>query len=207
MSLGRGPKYRFARRVSQSLLGLEKERKILAKRKNPPGQAAASGGRRRKVSDFGVQLVEKQKLRYMYNISEKQLSRTVAEAKRKFGETGENLMRFLELRLDNAVFKMGFAPTIWAARQLVSHGHIQVNGSGVNVPSYQLRPGDELSVREKSRNMTVIRESLSRNKGREAVSYFIVDEDALTARVDHLPAMGEIHVPVNVQLVIEYYAR
>ena len=152
-----GPKSKIARRFGEAIYGADK---VLEKRNFPPGQHGLMR-KRKKVSEYGEQLSEKQKAKYTYGLLEKQFARTYEAASRMGGITGENLLKLLECRLDNVVYRLGIAPTRAAARQLVSHRHICVNGNVVNIPSYSLRVGDVVSVREKSKSLEVIAESLS----------------------------------------------
>jgi small subunit ribosomal protein S4 len=151
-----GPKSKIARRFGEAIYGADK---VLEKRNFPPGQHGLAR-KRKKNSEYGEQLTEKQKAKYTYGILEKQFARTYEAAARMGGITGENLLKLLECRLDNVVYRLGIAPTRAAARQLVSHRHICVNGNVVNIPSYSLRIGDVVSVREKSKTLEVITESL-----------------------------------------------
>jgi small subunit ribosomal protein S4 len=174
------------------------------RRPSPPGQ---HGVRRRKVGDFGLQLREKQKVRRVYSVMERQFRNYFVEAESRPGVTGENLLRFLELRLDNVVFRMGLATSRAQARQLVSHGHVAVNGRATNVPSFQLKPGDRVDVREthKAREpFKVARESL---KSHQAPDWLSVDATALAATVSTLPRRDQMPLDLNEQLVVEYYSR
>ena len=157
-----GPKSKIARKFGEAIFGTDKS---LEKKNYPPGQHGLMR-KRKKVSEYGTQLLEKQKAKAIYGIQEKQFRRTFEEAARVGGITGENLLRILECRLDNVVYRLGIAPTRAAARQLVSHRHITVNGAVVNIPSYQLRSGDVVGVREKSKSLEVIQESLSGGRSR-----------------------------------------
>ncbi|TXK92160.1 30S ribosomal protein S4, partial [Parageobacillus sp. SY1] len=153
-----GPTWKISRRLGISLSGTGKE---LQKRPYPPGQHGPS--QRRKLSEYGLQLQEKQKLRHMYGVNERQFRKTFEEAGKMPGKHGENFMILLESRLDNLVYRLGFARTRRQARQLVTHGHILVDGNRVNIPSYRVKPGQTISVREKSRNLQVIKEALELN--------------------------------------------
>ena len=152
-----GPKSKIARKFGEAIYGADK---VLEKRNYPPGQHGLAR-KRKKVSEYGTQLSEKQKAKYTYGLLEKQFSRTYEQAARMGGITGENLLKLLECRLDNVVYRLGIAPTRAAARQLVSHCHICVNGNVVNIPSYSLKVGDIVSVREKSKSLEVIVGSLA----------------------------------------------
>ena len=196
-----GPKVRRARRVGIALT--PKAAKIMERKKGGPGEPRFRS-RRRQLSDYGRQLLEKQRLRYQYNIPEKQLRNTFEKAMSKHGNTGEILIRMLESRLDACVLRSGLARTIYAARQYVTHEHFQVNGIKVKSPGYQLKPGDILQVKEKSRKLACFREALSR-----AVPpvYLEVSEDELKARLVSLPRREEIPVECDIGQVVEFYSR
>lgn len=198
-------KYKISRRLGVNLWGRAKD--PVNKREYGPGQHGA--GRRRKTSDYGLQLKAKQKLKGYYgNITEKQFRRTYAEASRRRGDTSENLIGLLESRLDAFVYRMGVVPTVFSARQFVNHGHIQVNGKRVNIASYRLQPGDEVSVRERSREIPIVLEAIQ-NPERTAPDYMDFDEKKLTAKYTRVPQLAEVPYPVMMEpnLVIEYYSR
>lgn len=202
MARNTGPKHRMCRRVGQPLCGSPKCPAL--KRPHPPGQ---HGNRpRRRVSEYGRQLLEKQKLKFLYGVQERQLRRYLDLARKARGRTGERLLQILECRLDNVVYRLGFAPTLPAARQLVNHGHIQVNGRKVDVPSMILQVGDEVAVREKSRNLDMVVQSLEA-RGGSVPPYLSLDAEARRGQLVRLPAKEEIPVPVDDNLVIEFYAR
>ncbi len=174
------------------------------RRPTPPGQ---HGVRRRKVGEFGLQLREKQKVRKTYGVLERQFRNYFIDADSRPGVTGENLLRNLELRLDNVVYRMGFAPSRPAARQLVGHGHFAVNGRRTNVPSYQLRPGDRIEVRDSHRArepFKLVKETLKSHQSPEWVS---VDAATLGGQVVDLPRRDQMPLDLNEQLVVEYYSR
>jgi small subunit ribosomal protein S4 len=174
------------------------------RRPSPPGQ---HGVRRRKVGDFGLQLREKQKVRKTYGVLERQFRNYFLEASTHTGVTGETLLRFLELRLDNVVYRMGFAPSRPAARQLVGHGHLSVNGRPTNVPSYQLKPGDRIEVRESRKNrepFKVLRETLKSHQAPEWVS---VDATKIAGTIADVPRRDQMPLDLNEQLVVEFYSR
>jgi small subunit ribosomal protein S4 len=174
------------------------------RRPSPPGQ---HGVRRRKVGDFGLQLREKQKVRKTYGVLERQFRNYFLEASTHTGVTGETLLRFLEQRLDNVVYRMGFAPSRRAARQLVGHGHFAVNGRPTNVPSYQLKPGDQIEVRETRRSrepFKVVRETL---KSHQAPEWVTVDAAKLAGTVADVPRRDQMPLDLNEQLVVEFYSR
>ena len=173
------------------------------KRPYPPGQTGP--GRRQRLSEYGRRLLEKQKLRFTYGVLERQFRRYFQRAQRSRGNTGERLLQLLETRLDNLVYRLGFAPTIWAARQLVVHGHIQVNGRKVDRPSYQVRPGDVIAVREKSRSIPLIQESLQ--NAQRVPDYLSVEPEKFQGTLLRAPAREEIPVDVEESLIVEFYSR
>lgn len=196
-----GPKHAMCRRVGRPLCGSPKCPAL--KRPYPPGQHGP--GRRQKLSEYGRRLLEKQKLRFMYGVLERQFRRYFERAQRARGNTGERLLQLLETRLDNLVYRLGFAPTIWAARQLVVHGHIQVNGRKVDRPSYQVRPGDVIAVREKSRRIPMIQESLE--NAQRVPDYLSVEPEKFQGTLLRVPARDEIPVDVEESLIVEFYSR
>lgn len=199
MSRYTGPTWRISRRLGFSLSETGKE---LRKRPFPPGQ---HGQGRRKLSNYGMQLQEKQKLRFLYGLGERQFRNLFREAAKMPGITGENFMILLESRLDNLVFRLGFARSRAGARQLVTHGHITVNGEKVDIPSYRLSVGDTIGLREKSRNLTVVEESLAvRPNVPEYLSY---DEDSRTGQYIRLPRREELNPDINEAEVVEFYSR
>ncbi len=197
-------KYKSNRRFGQNLWGRPKS--PVNKRQYGPGQ---HGQRRKgKTSDFGLQLVAKQKLRLYYgNITEKQFRKTSEEAARRTGNTAENLIGLLETRLDAVVYRAKFVPTVFAARQFVNHGHVKVNGRRVTVPSFQCKVGDVIEVREKARSMAIVLEALQ-SQERDQPDYVEVDTKAMTARLSRVPTLSDVPYPVQMEpnLVVEYYA-
>jgi small subunit ribosomal protein S4 len=173
----------------------------MEKRPAPPGQ---HGARRRSRSDFGQQLLEKQRLKFQYNVSERQLRKYFLIARSSKGSTGEQLLQLLESRLDNMVYRAGFAPTIYAARQLVSHGHIEVNGRKVNIPSQLVSLTDTIAIREKSKALLIIKEALSRTV---RPTYVETDAEKLTAKRIREPESHEIPVSCNIQAVVEFFSK
>ncbi|MBD3367071.1 MAG: 30S ribosomal protein S4 [Candidatus Eisenbacteria bacterium] len=171
------------------------------------GPGEQSKRRRRKVTEYGLQLKEKQKAKELYGVLERQFKRYYKEADRQGGVTGENLMRLLERRLDNIVYRLGFAWSRSAAREFVSHGHIQVNGKKVDIPSYLVRPGDEVSVREKSQSLDEIRAALDARSGVGTVEWLELDPKRFMGRVLELPSRDQIPSPVNDQLIVNFYSR
>lgn len=198
----RGPRLKIMRRLGINLSGLS--RKSTQKRPYPPGQGAQN--RRTKFSEYKKKLFEKQKLRYNYGVSEKQLRRFMVEAKKSHEPTGTVLLRLLELRLDNIVFRLGLAPTIPAARQLVGHGHINVNGHRVDIASYRVKPGDIISVHEKSREMEAIKTSVE-NPSLRLAEYLSLDVTNMSGKMEAYPVRDDITLEVDEQLVVEYYAQ
>jgi small subunit ribosomal protein S4 len=174
------------------------------RRPTPPGQ---HGVRRRKVSEFGVQLREKQKMRRIYSVHERQFKNYFDAAESRPGVTGENLLRLLETRLDNVVFRMGFASSRAQARQLVSHGHFAVNGRGTTVPSYHVSEGDKVAVREGSRKSDYFKNTKDALRGAQRPDWLSVDVDGLSGDVTALPRRDQMPVELNEQLVVEFYSR
>ncbi len=181
-----------------------KDKCAIERRNVPPGQ---HGARRRKVQNYGLQLREKQKLRRVYGLLEGQFHRTFVEAARRRGVTGDNLLQLLELRLDNVVYSLGFATSRNQARQLVRHGHIRVNGRKVDIPSFRVKPGMEVSVREKSRKNQQIREAMEFALGRGIPAWLELDMDNFTGKVVELPTREDIRIPIQEQLIVELYSR
>jgi len=197
-----GPKSRISRKFGEPIYGPDK---VLDKKNYPPG-VHGQARRRRKVSEYGVQLKEKQKAKYIYGVLERQFRKIFDKASRSKGITGEVLLKLLESRLDNVVFRMGVAPTRSAARQLVTHKHITVNGQICNIPSYTLRPGDVVGVREKSKSLEVITESLgSRRFSRSA--WLEWNNELLSGKFLNVPERDEIPENIKEQLIVELYSK
>ncbi len=197
-----GPTTRINRRFGQAIFPPNKS---FERRPHPPGQ---HGPRlRRKLSDYAIGLNEKQKLRYMYGLTEKQFRLTFERAKRKRGVTGEIFLQMLETRLDNVVYLMGLARTRAAARQFVNHGHIAINGRKVDIASYQVEPGDEIVVRGRSSSRQVATRNLEDNQFRTPPAWLVLDADQLKGTVARLPEGEELESGVNIQLVVEFYSR
>ena len=195
-----GPVYKKSRRLGFSILENGKE---LAKRPYAPG--AHGNDKRRKSSEYGVQLAEKQKIRLMYGLNEKQFHKLFDKAQNMKGTAGHNLLFLLESRLDNLVYRMGMAKTRRAARQVVNHGHILVNGKKVNIPSYIVKPGDVISVKENSLEHPAIKEAVETCLSRPAFVEF--DPKKMTGKYLRLPDRGELNQEVNETLIVEYYNR
>jgi len=176
----------------------------IERRPSPPGQ---HGVRRRKVSDYGVQLREKQKVRRVYNVLERQFHGYFEQAEQRPGVTGENLLRLLETRLDNVVFRMGFATSRAQARQFVGHRHFAVNGRATTIPSYQVRPGDRVEVREGSRSQRPFKEARETLRGAQVPDWLTVEPDKLAGTVTGEPRRDQMPLELNEQLVVEYYSR
>ena len=199
-------KYKIDRRLGCNLWGRPKS--PFNQRNSRPGQHGAMG-QRRKLSDYGTQLFAKQKLRFYYgDITEKQFRKIYDKASRIKGDTSEILIELLERRLDAIVYRMKFVPTIFAARQLVNHGHIKVNGKRVNIPSYTVKDGDEISIKEQSKQINLIQEAIV-SQEREIPEYLEVDTKDLKGRFLRAPLMHDVPYPVTMEpnLVIEYYSR
>ena len=202
MSRYTGPRVKKMRALGVNLPGLS--RKALDRRPYPPGQHGQN--RRRKKSDYGRQLTEKQKLRLNYGLTERQFRRLVTDARASKTATGDKLIELLERRLDNVVFRAGFAPTIPAARQLINHGHILVNGQRVSIASYRVRTGDVIAPRDKSMNLQIIRESLE-DISLTRPDWLDYNGTNLTAVVRSLPEPDSVPFEIEVQLVVEYYSK
>jgi len=198
-----GPRDRISRRFGVPLFG---PTKALERRAYPPGVHGARG-MRRKQSDYAIMLAEKQKLRMQYGLLEKQFRKTFAEAKRRGGVTGVVLLQLLELRLDNVVYRAGFANTRAAARQFVGHRHILVNGKRVNISSFRTRPGDVISVHSSPKSQQVANRFLDATQGSPTPEWVTVDKDKLCVTVNRVPERDEMEPHVNEQLVVEYYSR
>ena len=203
MSRFTGPRLKVMRALGVDLPGLS--RKSKEARPNPPGQHGARAIRRKK-SDFGVQLIEKQKLRFNYGLTERQLRRLMVDARKGKEPTGDTLLQLLERRLDNVVFRAGFAPTIVAARQLVTHGHLQLNGKTATIPSMRLRANDEVSMKSGRAELAVVAESL-KEPALMRPEWLAWDEQQKKAKIAHLPGAHDVPFPVDVQQVVEYYAN
>lgn len=195
-----GPKTRIARKFKEPIYGPDK---YFEKKNYPPGQHGASK-KRKKVSEYGVQLLEKQKMKYTYGILEKQFAKIFSVASRKKGITGENLLQLLEARLDNVVYRLGISPSRDGARQLVSHKHIVVNGEVVNVPSFVLRPGDVVSVRERSKSLEIVSNSLS---SRMSFPWLEWNGEKMSAVFVNYPERDLIPENFKEQLIVELYSK
>jgi small subunit ribosomal protein S4 len=205
MSTRHQSKFKINRRLGVNLWGRQKS-PLNRNRDYGPGQ---HGQRRKKPSDYGVQLMAKQKLKGYYgNIGERQFRRFYEEAARRKGDTGENMIELLERRLDAVVYRMKFAPTVFSARQLVNHGHVRVNGKRVTIPSYQVKDEDSIELKEKSKQMALILESV-KSAERDVPDYVEVDHDKMKGRFVRAPKLADVPYPVPMEpnLVVEFYSR
>ncbi len=200
MSRYTGPSYKKARRVGFSISETGKE---LARRPYRPGQHG--NDRKGKLSDYGTQLKEKQKVRFMYGVNERQFRKTFDEAAKMKGIHGTNFLRLLESRLDNLVYRIGFANTRRGARQLVNHGHVTVNGKKVDIPSYRCKPGDVISLKEDDKNLKVVLEALE--KVNKRVEFITFDEGKKEATYVRMPERNELNADINESLIVEFYNK
>ncbi len=198
-----GPKTKKARAFGEAIFGFDK---AFEKRKYPPG-SHGNNRRRRQKSDYALQLMEKQKAKYLYGVLERQFRNLFEKASRKKGVTGEVLLRFLEARLDNTVFRLGIAPTRRAARQFVTHKHITVNGVVTNIPSCQLKPGDIIGVRGKSQGMSAIRDSISAKSDVRKYPWLEFNPDKMQGVFVDYPEREHIPEKINEQLIVELYSK
>lgn len=201
MARYRGPKDKKARRFGEPIFGPSK---TLQKKNYPPGMHGK--GRRRKQSEYAIQLMEKQKAKYTYGVLEKQFANLFKKASRKEGITGEVLLQLLEGRLDNIVFRLGIGPSRRAARQLVLHKHVTVNGDIVNIPSYAVKPGDVIAVRERSKSLEAITNSLAASASKR-YPWLEWDSNELSGKLIALPVRDEIPENINEQLIVELYSK
>jgi small subunit ribosomal protein S4 len=200
-----GPRARVSRRLGTNIFGTKGETVALDKRPYPPGEHGRTR-RRGNVSEYLLQMQEKQKARFTYGLSEKQFRNLYEEANRREGVTGENMLRFLELRLDNVVYRAGWAATRPQARQFVGHGHVSFNGKRVDIPSYRVRKGDVVTLREKAKKMVVVewnRDVLDRTPP----AWLESGDEGLSVTVRELPVRAQIDVPVREQLIVELYSK
>ena len=196
-----GPKSKIARKFGDPIFGADK---VLSKKNYPPGQHG--NNRRRKTSEYGLQFRDKQKAKYTYGVLEKQFRHLFHRAQRAKGVTGELLIQFLEARLDNVVFRLGIAPTRSAARQLVSHRHITVDGSVVNIPSYSVKPGQVIGVREHSKSLEVIADALT-GFNHSKYPWMEWDQSSLSGKLLHMPDRTDIPENIKEQLIVELYSK
>lgn len=199
MSRFTGSSWKVSRRLNYSISETGKE---LVKRKYAPGQ---HGAKRKKLSEYAVQQAEKQKVRFTYGVSEKQFRKTFNEASKIEGKTGVNFLKLLEVRLDNLVYRLGFASTRAQARQLVNHGHVLVNGKKVDIPSYRVQVGSTIQMKESSKNLVVVKAALEAKVSR--AEYLSYDENAMVGTLVRVPERDEFLPEINEQLIVEFYNR
>ena len=205
MAKSNKPKGKLVRKFGENIFGNPKYDRLLNRKPYSPGQHGQS--RRSKLSNYGIQLQEKQKIKFMYGLLEKQFRLTFERAEKMKGETGTNMLQILESRLDNVVYRLGFAPSRPAARQLVSHKHFLVNNKIVNISSFIVKPGDVIEVREKSRKMDIILESMRRIKGDMNLSWLSLDKAKMKGAFNAVPDRDEMQLTINEQLVVELYSK
>ena len=196
-----GPKTKIARKFGEAIFGFDKN---FEKRGYPPGQHGLSKKRKTK-SEYSLQLTEKQKAKYTYGLLERQFRKVFDKAVRKKGVTGENLLKFLEARLDNTVYRLGFAASRMQARQLVSHKHITVNGEVVNIASFQSKPGDKVALRERSKNLEIVQNAMSGRS--KKFNWLVMDEKAVEGTFVDFPERDQIPENINEQLIVELYSK
>lgn len=200
-----GPRAKLCRKFGENIFGPEKYNRILNKRKFPAGQHGKN--MRRKPSDYSIHLKEKQKLRNIYCLLEKQFSNYFVKSAKMAGVTGDNLLQMLERRLDNTVYRLGFATTRMQARQFVNHGHFMVNGKKVDIPSYLLKDGDIIEVRPKSKGMKIFGEIFERTEISSPYSWLSVDKENMRGQFVNIPAAAEIPNTVDLRLIVEFYSK
>ena len=205
MAKSQTKKGKIVRKFGENIFGNPKYDRLLNRKPYAPGQHGQ--GRRSKLSNYGTQLREKQKIKFMYGLLEKQFRLNFVKADKMKGETGTNMLQLLESRLDNVAFRLGFAPSRPAARQLVSHKHFLVNNKVVNIPSYIVKQGDVIEVRDKSKKMDIILESMRRIKGDMDLSWLALDKAKLRGTFVAVPDRDEMQLTVNEQLVVELYSK
>ena len=205
MAKSQTPKGKLVRKFGENIFGNPKYDRLLNRKPYKPGQHGQ--GRRSKLSNYGTQLREKQKIKFMYGLLENQFRLTFEKAEKMKGETGTNMLQLLECRLDNVVYRIGFAPSRPAGRQLVSHKHFLINNKVVNIPSYTVKPGDVIEVRDKSKKMDLVLESMRRIKGDMDLSWLELDKAKMRGTFVTVPDRDEMHLTVNEQLVVELYSK
>ncbi len=199
------PKGKLVRKFGENVFGNPKYDRLLNRKPYAPGQHGQTN--RRRLSNYGTQLREKQKIKVLYGVLEKQFRNYFEKADKMKGETGTNLMQLMEQRLDNVVYRLGFASTRPAARQMVNHAHFLVNNKKVNIPSYSVKPGDVIRVRDKSRKLDIILDSMKRIKGDLDLPWLELDKAKMTGNVIAVPEREDMQVLVNEQLVVELYSK
>ncbi len=200
-----GPKAKEMRRFGMAMTNSPKYVKILKRHPNPPGTSPQGSRRRPKQSEYAKRLIEKQKLRYIYNVLEKQMMNYMKEAVARPGNSGTTLIQLLECRLDNVVHRLGFSTTIWGARQLVNHGHVQVNGKKVDIASYRVQAGATVSLAPKMRENPIVLDALDQHAS--VPNYMSFDRNAMAGRLVNVPDRGDIPVQVDERLIVEFYSR
>ncbi|MFC1550534.1 30S ribosomal protein S4 [Candidatus Neomarinimicrobiota bacterium] len=205
MAKYKGARGKLVRKFGENIFGNAKFDRLLNRKSYAPGQHGQS--RRRRLSNYGLQLREKQKIKYMYGLLEKQFLNNFKKAEMMTGETGTNMLQLLERRLDNVVYRLGFAPTRPAARQLVNHYHFLVNGKPVNIPSYLLKPGDRVQVKEKSKKLDLILESLKRIKGDIDLPWLELDKAKMKGSFIAVPERDQMNLTIDERLVVELYSK
>ncbi len=200
-----GPRGKLCRKFGENIYGSAKYDKILNKRKFPPGEHGRR--RRRKASDYLIHLKEKQKLRNIYCLLEKQFKNYFVKAAKMAGVTGDNLLQLLERRLDNTVYRLGFATTRMQARQFVNHGHFMVNGKKVDIPSYLLKPGDQIEVKPKSKGMSILSEVIESTESSSPYPWLTVDKENMRGEFVNIPSAEEIPNTVDLRLIVEFYSK
>ena len=205
MAKAKQTKGKLVRKFGENIFGNGKFDRLLNRKPYGPGQHGQT--RRRKPSNYAVQLQEKQKLKFMYGLLEKQFRTTFEKAEKLKGETGTNMLQLLERRLDNVVYRLCFAPTRPAARQLVSHKHFLVNRKSVNIPSYLVKPGDVIEVKEKSKKMDIVLDSMRRIKGDIDLDWLELDKAKMRGTFNAIPERDQMNLTINEQLVVELYSK
>ena len=205
MAKAKQTKGKLVRKFGENIFGNGKFDRLLNRKPYGPGQHGQT--RRRKPSNYAVQLQEKQKIKFMYGLLEKQFRTTFEKAENLKGETGTNMLQLLERRLDNVVYRLCFAPTRPAARQLVSHKHFLVNRKSVNIPSYLVKPGDVIEIKEKSKKMDIVLDSMRRNKGDIDLDWLELDKAKMRGTFNAIPERDQMNLTINEQLVVELYSK
>lgn len=205
MAKAKQTKGKLVRKFGENIFGNGKFDRLLNRKPYGPGQHGQT--RRRKPSNYAVQLQEKQKIKFMYGLLEKQFRTTFEKAEKLKGETGTNMLQLLERRLDNVVYRLCFAPTRPAARQLVSHKHFLVNRKSVNIPSYLVKPGDVIEVKEKSKKMDIVLDSMRRIKGDIDLDWLELDKAKMRGTFNAIPERDQMNLTINEQLVVELYSK
>lgn len=204
MSRNLNPKGKIVRRLGVNIFNNPKYDRLLEKKPSPPGQASK---RRARPSEFGKQLIEKQKIRYTYGLTEKQFRIVFAHAKRQKGITGDNMLVLLERRLDNVIYRLGMASTRSQARQVVNHGHVKINGIKATIPSMLIKEGDVITIREKEASKKLVQDLISNNVNRDVVDWLTLSKADMTGTVNRIPERSDIQCAGDEQLVVEFYSK